>query len=334
MAKLAIIDSFSAMPRTLRIGLLLFSNCMPAGLFAFADLLYAANRRTGHDLFETVYVAVQIGSVECAHGVTLQATESLDSDELDAILVPGFWAESSQEVETVLVAHSPLVAALSNRAKRCTLLSYCTGVCLLAASGQLNDQAATITWWLVETMAQRYKKVRWQSEQTCIINQRTATASGVNGYLPIAQALIEKNVSSEIFRDLIKLMVLPRPAVVHTAFQTISLMEQPDRLLRKLIVLVEQLPAEQLTVDKLGDNLGMSARTLARKVKKETGLAVAAYARLIKLNQVSERLTLTSSTVSTISLELGFSSDSNLRRMFKELTGLTPAEYRQKFGRY
>lgn len=322
------------MPKTLRVGLLLFSNCMPAGLFAFADLLYAANRRTGHDLFETVYVAGQIGPVECAHGVTLQATASLDSDELDAILVPGFWAESAQEVETELVVHTPLVEALSNRAKTCKLLSYCTGVCLLAASGQLNDQAATITWWLVETMAQRYKKVRWQSEQICIINQRTATASGVNGYLPIAQALIEKNVSSEIFRDLIKLMVLPRPAVVHTAFQTISLMEQSERLLRKLIVLVEQLPAEQLTVEKLADKLGMSSRTLARKVKKETGLAVAAYARLIKLNQVSERLTLTSSTVSTISIELGFSSDSNMRRMFKELTALTPAEYRQKFGRY
>ncbi|WP_306108906.1 helix-turn-helix domain-containing protein [Pseudomonas sp. ANT_J12] len=35
-----------------------------------------------------------------------------------------------------------------------------------------------------------------------------------------------------------------------------------------------------------------------------------------------------------MSLELGFSSDSNMRRMFKELTGLTPAEYRQKFGHY
>lgn len=322
------------MPKTFRVGLLLFSNCMPAGLFAFADLLHAANRRTGHDLFETVFVAAQIGAVECAHGVTMQATACLDSDELNAILVPGFWAESAQEVEAVLIAHTPLVSALSNRAKRCTLLSYCTGVCLLAASGQLNDQAATVTWWLVETMAQRYKKVRWQSEQICIFNQRTATASGVNGYLPIAQALIEKNVSAEIFQDLIKLMVLPRPATVHAAFQKISLMENSERLLRKLIVLVEKLPAEQLTVEKLADKLGMSTRTLARKVKKETGLAVAMYARVIKLNQVSERLTLTSSTVSTISLELGFSSDSNMRRMFKELTALTPAEYRQKFGRY
>jgi AraC-like DNA-binding protein len=30
---------------------------------------------------------------------------------------------------------------------------------------------------------------------------------------------------------------------------------------------------------------------------------------------------------------LGFSSAANLRRMFKALTGLTPAQYRQQYGR-
>jgi transcriptional regulator GlxA family with amidase domain len=306
---------------------------MPAGLFSFADLLYAANRRTGNVLFETVYVAMEGGPVECAHGVALQAI-SLEGIEVDAILVPGFWAESAQQVEQALAVNASLVAALSEQAKRCQLWSYCTGVCLVADSGRLDHQGATITWWLVEMMVQRHKKVRWQSEQNCIFNQKTATATGVNGFLPIAQTLIEQHVSSEVLRDLIKLMVLPRPALVHTAFQAISLIEQPGKLLRKLHVLVEQLPAEQLTVQKLANELGMTMRTLMRKVKSETGLAVAAYARLIKLNQVSERLTLTSSTVSAISLELGFSSDSNMRRMFKELTALTPAEYRQKFGRY
>lgn len=73
---------------------------------------------------------------------------------------------------------------------------------------------------------------------------------------------------------------------------------------------------------------------ILRKVSSETGFTVAAYDRRIKLNQASERLILTSSPLSTISAELGFSSDSNMRRMFKELTALTSAEYRQKFGRY
>jgi len=42
---------------------------------------------------------------------------------------------------------------------------------------------------------------------------------------------------------------------------------------------------------------------------------------------------LTSVPVSTISADLGFSSDSNMRRMFKVLTSMTPAEYRRTYAR-
>lgn len=319
--------------QTMRIGLLLFPRCMPAGLFAFADLLHAANRRTGCGLFEASYVALQAGPVECAHGVTLQATASFAERELDAVLIPGFWAESAQQVDEVLAGHAPLVRALSMGSRRLQLWSYCTGVGLLAASGRLDGQPATVTWWLAETLRQRFPRVQWQSEQNCVFNANTATASGVNGYLPIAQELIERSVSAEVVRDLTRLMVLPRPVVPHPAFQGMSLMEQAGKLLRQLHALVEQLPAEQITVAVLAGRLGMSERTLARKVLADTGQAVASYARRIKLNQVSERLMLTATPVSTISAELGFSSDSNMRRMFKELTGLTPAEYRQRFAR-
>ena len=94
---------------------------------------------------------------------------------------------------------------------------------------------------LAEPMRQQFGKVRWQSEQHCIVNARTATASGVNGYLPIAERLIERHVSAEVLRDLSRLMVLPRPAAAHSVFQGASLMEQAGPLLRRLHGLIERL---------------------------------------------------------------------------------------------
>ena len=61
-------------------------------------------------------------------------------------------------------------------------------------------------------------------------------------------------------------------------------------------------------------------------------LALTAYGPLLRADG-SPGLTLTSAPLSTISNELGFSSDSNLQRMFKELTRLTPMQYRQRFSR-
>lgn len=317
----------------LRIGLLLYPKCMPAGLFAFADLVHAANRRANMRLFEPVFVAARAGAVECAHNQSLEAAASVQSASLDAILIPGFWAESSQQISAVLGRNASLTAVLATLPKSVMMWSYCTGVCLLAATGRLNGQKATVTWWLDDPMRERHPKVVWQTEQTSIFNVRTATASGVNGYLPIAQALIEKRLSMESYRDLTKLMVLPRPERTHHAFQTMNLVGQPDRLLRKLYAMTEQIPAAEVTVRRLAEELNTTERTLARKVLAATGLTVATYLRRIKLNQVSERLIHTTMPANTISAELGFSSDSGMRRMFKDLTALTPAQYRQAFGR-
>jgi len=322
------------MSSPLRIGLLLFPGCMPAGLLAFADLLHAANRRAGRPLFETVYTALRSGPTRCAHDLVLNAQQALGGGRLDAVLIPGFWAESSAQVEQTLAASTELLATLARLGKHCQLWSYCVGVSLLAASGRLDRQPATVTWWLVELLRKRHPNVRWQSEQSCIFNARTATASGVSGYLPIAQSLIERHVSPAVLRDLTQLMVLPRPVLSHDAFQAMSLIEQPSALLRQLHLLVERLPAEQIRIVALARALGLSERTLNRRVRDETGLAVASYARRIKLHQVSERLILTSAPLGTISAELGFSSDANLRRMFKALTALTPAQYRQRFARF
>lgn len=318
---------------SLRIGLLLYPACMPAGLFAFADLLHGANRRSGRRLFAPLFVAAQTGPVDCAHGQLLSSAALVQQATLDAVLIPGFWGESARQVSEAMTGNARLVAALTGLPKSTMLWSYCTGVSLLAATGRLNGQRATATWWLADLLQEQHPRVMWQPEQTCVFNPRTATASGVNGHLPIAQAFIEKHLSEESYRDLAKLMVLPRPERSHHAFRTMNLMEQPDTLLRKLYALAEQMPATGMTVRRIAGELNTTERTLARKVLAAAGMPVASYLRRIKLNQASERLIHTSASVSTISAELGFSSDSSMRRMFKDLTSMTPAEYRQHFGR-
>jgi len=318
----------------MRIGLLLYPDCLPAGLFSAMDLLHAANLRAGKALFEPLFVAASAGKVECAHGQQLHAAMALDEAEVDALLVPGFWGQSLNQAAHTLEANAGLIADLAALPRRVQLWAYCTGVCLLAGTGRLDRQAATVTWWLAEFAATAFPKVRWQFERTLALNERNATASGVNGHLPVMQALIENRMGKEAYRELARLMVLPRPEErTHIAFHMIDLIEQKDSMLRKLHLAVEQLPASEATLARLAGLLHTSERTLARKVLAASGVPAAAYIRRIKLKQVSERLVYTRASATTISIELGFSSDSGMRRTFKDLTGLTPAQYRLNFSR-
>jgi transcriptional regulator GlxA family with amidase domain len=320
----------------LKIGLLLYENCMPAGLFAFADLLLGANSRAGRKLFEPVWVARGLTPVACAHGMTLLPQERVGAESLTALLVPGFWADSYEHLERTATRLEPLIESLSRLNTRVALWSYCTGVFLLARAGALDGRAATSTWWLAGHLKQRFSAVNWQFQQTCVTDAhdhgRIVTASGVNGHLPIAQSVIEKRLSKVAYAEIRRLMVLPRPEPALPLFHSVHLITQPSPMLRKLHLAAEQMAFSLATNESLARALAMAPRTLARRVKEATGHSVAQHVRLIKLNQASEKLAWTADSVGRICEELGFSDESSFRRVFRHVTGYTPTAYRHKFS--
>jgi transcriptional regulator GlxA family with amidase domain len=317
----------------MKIGLLLYDQCMPAGLLAFNDMLQASNKLHDKKLFETCLLGNSLKPMQCANQIVLTANALLQETQLDLLLVPGMWTESPSQLPVLLAQHAKLIEQIRQLPEHTKVWSYCTGVVLLAASGKLRRQRATVTWWLANSMQKTYPNVNWLIDSDCVVTPKTATAAGVHGYLLLAQKLIEKSLNKATFQEVIKLMVLPRPVQQHPAFRSFAFMEQAAPLLRKLAAVVTQMPAEQITVQTLAGKLNLSERTLARKVSALTEIPVASYARLLKLHQVSEQLIWSSAPVNTISEKLGYSDESNLRRQFKQVTGLSPVQYRKKYTR-
>lgn len=311
-----------------KIGLLLYQDCMPAGLLAFSDLLVAANVRAGQTLFKPTWLSEPGGPFECANGQTFK-TDTLGRERIDGLLVPGAWRDQTSVQQD---ADGSLVRAIAALDRKVLLLSYCTGVHLVAQTGKLDHQPATTTWWLRNAVRDRFPAVQWQLNNTSVINEKTATASGVNGYLPIGLALINRLAGDQIAADIRKYMVLPRPIEQNTPFQELPLLLQQGQLMRRIVQWVEKTPATELRINRLAEHLNLTSRTLARRLAQVTDQNTAQLVRLIKLNQVSDQLIGTHKAIQTISNELGFSDDTSLRRSFRKLTGMTPGEYRRQFG--
>lgn len=310
----------------MNIGLVVYPDCLPAGLFGFSDLLTAANLRAGRRVFSFCWLSEQGGAVSITDGLSL-ATERIGETLLDAVLVPGAWRDSHTVLDD---GDQGLVEALNRLPPATQFLSYCTGVCLVARTGRLDGVPATTTWWLRELVGQQFTSVDWRPHQTLVQASPYATASGVNGYLPLALSLLEAHCGAAMVEDIRRYMVLPRPEGRQTPLQDVPVLVQRGGWLRTLIQRIEAMPPSELGIPRLAAVMNTSPRTLQRRVLQESGYRCGELMRLVKINQVGEQLLSTDRPLAVIGDALGFSDDASLRRRFRQVSGMTPREYRNR----
>ncbi|MDB5912285.1 MAG: araC family transcriptional regulator, partial [Ramlibacter sp.] len=85
-----------------RLGLVLFPGCMPAGLFAAADMVRACNLRAGRERMQVTWVGTGRGDVPTQGGPSLRAEASLGAAGCDAWLLPGLWLASTDALDAAL----------------------------------------------------------------------------------------------------------------------------------------------------------------------------------------------------------------------------------------
>ena len=256
--------------------------------------------------------------------MTITTTPS-SAVKLDAVLIPGAWRD---EASVLKQADQPLIASLRALNPSIAVWSYCTGVCLVAEAGRLEGQAATTTWWLHDWVVDHYPDVQWRMNDTLVFQENTATASGVTGYLPLALELVKRHCGAATVDAIRDHLLLPRPVARHTPFQTLPTLMQKSAFIRSVVSWVESTPAAELSAVGLAEAMNTTPRTLNRRLHKETQMQPGQLMRVVKLKQVADRLVGSRHSIQQIAEELGYSDDASLRRSFKQMTGLTPKEYR------
>jgi transcriptional regulator GlxA family with amidase domain len=78
--------------------------------------------------------------------------------------------------------------------------------------------------------------------------------------------------------------------------------------------------------------VGMSPRNLIRRFKAATGHLPGAYLQLLRVSAARELLEEGRAPVQSVSTAIGYEDVAFFRTLFKRHTGMTPAEYRSRFG--
>jgi AraC family L-rhamnose operon regulatory protein RhaS len=88
---------------------------------------------------------------------------------------------------------------------------------------------------------------------------------------------------------------------------------------------------ELLFIKRLAEQFNMSEGHLSRYFKQETGDTLKNYITRYKLDIIQTRLKFSDHTISQIAVELNFTDESHLNKVFKSAFGLTPKQFKMAY---
>lgn len=106
--------------------------------------------------------------------------------------------------------------------------------------------------------------------------------------------------------------------------------KKQDVRLREIIQYVDENYRDSVSLSELAERLFVSASTLSRAFKKETGIYFADYVNQVRMNSAVGQLLYTDNHITKIAVDSGFSNPSVFNRVFREIYEMPPSDFRKK----
>lgn len=254
-----------------------------------------------------------------------------DIKQTDIIILPA----SGWNIRERIAKNTTLLPWLRKwHARGAYIAGICSGVGFLAESGLLDGRQATTHWGIADDLRRRYPKVQWQPERFVTEDGRLFCSGGVYAAIDLSLYLVEKFCGHEIALQCAKSLLLSMPRTRQSGYSVLPL-SQPhsdDRIRRSEEYLQENF-VRGVTIETLADRAGMGPRNFIRRFKAATGRLPGAYLQMLRVSAAKEMLERGAASVQAVSSEIGYEDIAFFRSLFKRHTGMTPAEYRDRFAK-
>jgi transcriptional regulator GlxA family with amidase domain len=326
-------------PRSFRVHVLALRDCtaiVPVGMVEMlrkASALAAGLPGGAAPRVEVALVAPSTGrtrTVTCSGGLELRCAATLgEVRRSDLVVVPAL----DPDVLEHLALHREVVPWLRRlHAGGADVASVCTGAFLLGEAGLLDGRAATTHWAFQDLLARRYPRTQVQAQAILVDQGRVLTAGGATSFLNLALHLIERLFGPEIARASSKMFLVDvnkAPQSAYAMFSSQKLHE--DGAILRAQALIEKSPERTPLVGRLAREVAMSPRTFARRFHESTGNTPRQYIQRVKV-EAAKRALETGERIGSVAGVVGYSDAAAFRRLFARITGLTPADYRARYG--
>ncbi|UCH52641.1 MAG: helix-turn-helix domain-containing protein [Pseudomonadota bacterium] len=325
------------------VALLVFPETTASVIYGMYDLLVSVGRdwgaimegKPGLPRMQVQIVAAQAGEVEVGNGVKVRATASLAGcPPVNIVCVPE--VNLPPEAELAERFHAEISWLKQRYEQGAILASACSGAMLFAEAGLLDGLDATTHWAWCPVLAERHPRVKVREQRALVISgegQRLVMAGGGTTWLDLTLYLIARTVGVEQAMHVARLSLIDWHAIGQQPFASLSRTRQvEDAVIARCQTWIAEHYNEPNPVTGLVRLSGLAERSFKRRFQQATGMPPLEYVHALRIEEAKQMLEAGDAPIETIAHEVGYEDAAFLSRLFRRKVGLTPAQYRKRFG--
>jgi len=281
--------------------------------------------------YEPILVSPKGGPLETYGGLVVmsRALADLDGENIDTLIIAGGLGTRRAMKDAALIQ---AIRGWSGRVRR--LASVCTGAFLLAEAGLLDGKRVATHWWAADDLQQRFPRIMVEPEPIFIQDGGIWTSAGVTAGIDLSLALIQDDLGHDhamrIARQLV--VFLKRPGGQAQFSTVLEAQIAADQDFAGLHAWVRDHLDQELKVERLAEQAGMSARTFARAYAAKAGRTPARMVEAMRIESARRSLEATERPLKQIARDCGFGDEERMRRAFQRRLGVCPLDYRVRFA--
>jgi transcriptional regulator GlxA family with amidase domain len=299
--------------------------CGVADVFAVATRFI---RPPGSAGYRVIVASVAGLPIRTFSGIVIETTalSSIDLDTVDTLVVPGGGPPQDPPMPADLI---DWLAREGHRARR--LCGICTGTFLLAEAGLIGQRKVTTHWQSTDMLTRRYPGLRIDPDRVYLRDGGLWTSGGFTAALDLALAILEDDegyaAAMEAARSIV--VFVKRGGEQAQVSAALSTQSTADRQFSRLHAWAMERLADDLSVEVLAAQVGMTPRTFSRRYAEQTGTTPAKAIYMLRMEAALRAMADTNASAKQIARTCGFGDEQNLRRSFLRYCGMSPEQFRK-----
>lgn len=249
----------------------------------------------------------------------------------DLVIVPALSGDFSEGI----AQNEPIRQwIIGQRAHGAEVASLCVGAFLLAATGLLDGKRCSTHWLFAPQFRAMFPAVELVDGAIITEDQGMYSSGGATSYWNLLLYLVEKYTDRDTAILAAKFFAIDIDRDSQSAFMMFKgQKEHDDAAIRAAQEFIETHFTEKITIETLADRFAVGRRSFERRFKKATNNTVIEYIQRVKMEAAKRSFESSRKNINEVMFDVGYTDAKTFRDVFKRWTGLTPAEYRNKYNK-